>query len=208
EAARGAAAWRRGWEAADVNGPPAAPAHRTIHDEGAARVMNSPMCALLAAAVTVASADPVPSPTAAAASPAARSADDRLRRIQERREALEREVARLRGQEKTLLGDVERLGLEVRLRTEGLKAVRLVLERANREMDATVTRSRDLERSLAAARPVLAARARALFKLGDLSYVRLLLSVDHPSDFFRGYRFVSTLAHRDRERLSAFRSDL
>ncbi len=58
------------------------------------------------------------------------------------------------------------------------------------------------------ARPLLAAHARALYKLGELSYLRLLLSVDRPSDFFRGYRFVSALARRDNERMAGFRADL
>jgi murein hydrolase activator len=38
--------------------------------------------------------------------------------------------------------------------------------------------------------------------------VRLLLSIDKPSDFFRGYRFVSTLARNDNARVAAFRRDL
>jgi septal ring factor EnvC (AmiA/AmiB activator) len=41
-----------------------------------------------------------------------------------------------------------------------------------------------------------------------MSYLRLLLSIDRPSDFFRGYRFVTTLARRDNARVAAFRSDL
>jgi septal ring factor EnvC (AmiA/AmiB activator) len=67
---------------------------------------------------------------------------------------------------------------------------------------------RQLETSLAAARPTLAAHARALYKLGDMSYLRLLLSIDRPSDFFRGFRFITTLARRDNARVSAFRADL
>jgi septal ring factor EnvC (AmiA/AmiB activator) len=41
-----------------------------------------------------------------------------------------------------------------------------------------------------------------------MSYLRLLLSIDRPSDFFRGYRFITTLARRDNARVAAFRSDL
>lgn len=136
------------------------------------------------------------------------SLDERLLRVQERRRALEREVAGFKQQEKSLLGDVERLELEVRLRSEQLQEVRLELARTNAALDATVKRLREIERSIAESRPVLAARARALYKLGELSYVRLLLSVDRPSDIFRGYRFVTTLARRDGERFSAFRRDL
>jgi len=158
-------------------------------------------------ALTVAAAAQSPDPTEAL-QPAATSGDERLRKVQERREALEREVARLRREEKSLLGEVERLELEVRLRGEQLRETQLLLQRTNAQLDATVRRARGLERSLAAERPVLAARARALYKLGEVSYLRLLLSVDRPSDIFRGYGFVTALARRDNQRIAAFRNDL
>ncbi len=134
--------------------------------------------------------------------------EERLRRVQDRRGALEQELQRLRGEEKSLLGEVEQLEVELRLRTEELREIQLTLRRTQAELDAIVESVRQLEERLAAARPVLAAHARALYKLGELSYMRLLLSVDRPSDFFRGYRFVTTLARRDRARVAAFRTDL
>ena len=134
--------------------------------------------------------------------------EERLLRVQERRAALEEELQRLRGEERSLLGEVEQLEVELRLRTTELREIRLTLRRTQAELDATVERVDQLEERLAAARPALAAHARALYKLGELSYARLLLSVDRPSDFFRGYRFVTTLARHDRERVAVFRSDL
>ena len=136
------------------------------------------------------------------------SDEQRLRQVQERRAALEQELKRLRGEEKSLLGEVEQLEVELRLRTEELRETRLTLRRTQSELDAAVESVRELDARLAAARPALAAHARALYKLGELSYMRLLLAVDHPSDFFRGYRFVATLARRDRERVATFRVDL
>lgn len=160
----------------------------------------------LYAAATAApqSASPAPSPSAVPQAPR----DDRLARVRERRAALERDLARLRGEERTLLGEVERLELEVRARAEQLRETQLVLEQTNKEMDQTVRRLRELEESIARARPVLAARARSLYKLGELSYLRLLLSVERPSDMFRGYRLVTALARRDRERIAGFRADV
>ena len=114
--------------------------------------------------------------------PRARAVSDaeRLKKVQERREALERELARMRGEEKSLLGEVERLELELRLRSEELTEIQITLQRTRAQLDATVARVSQLEKSLAEARPVLARHARALYKLGDLCYVRLLLSVDRP----------------------------
>ena len=167
--------------------------------------------ALSAAASGVAAqAPPSSAPAAPALSPSSRAADGdaRLQRIRTRKDALARDLAKLRGQEKSLLGDVERLELEVRLRGEQLRETQVVLLRTNEQMEQSGRRLRELEASLAAARPALAARARALYKLGELSYLRLLLSVERPSDAIRGYRFVSALARRDKERIADFRADL
>jgi septal ring factor EnvC (AmiA/AmiB activator) len=131
---------------------------------------------------------------------------DRLRLVQQRRAGLEREVNRLRGQEKTLLGQVEQLDLEVALRAEQLRENQLVLQRTNAELDATIARAGGLETELARLRPQLRERARALYKLGELSYLRLLLSLEDTSDLMRGYRFVTTLARRDRDRFAEFKT--
>ena len=159
----------------------------------------------LATAPQEAPAAIAPAPPAAAP---ASTDEERLAKVRERRAALEQELARLRGEEKSLLGEVEQLELELRLRTEELTEIQITLKRTRARLDATVARVRQLETSLAAARPALAAHARALYKLGDMSYLRLLLSIDRPSDFFRGYRFVTTLARRDNAHVAAFRSDL
>ena len=160
-----------------------------------------------------AAAQSPPEPTVAppaSTEPAAPVRDDdaALRRVQERKTAIERELQRLRGQERSLLGEVERLELEVRLRTEELREAQAVLQKANAQLEATSREVRALEKNIAEARPVLAARARALYKIGDLSYLRILLSVDRPSDIFRGYRLVTTVARRDNQRIARFRADL
>jgi len=165
----------------------------------------------LAATASAQTASPPPLPEGASEAPAApgrEPPDDRLHRVEERRQALEREVAQLRSEEKSLLGEVERLELEVRLRGERLREIQILLQRTNAQLDATLGRTRELTRSLDQARPVLAARARALYKLGEVSYLRLMLSVERPSDIMRGYRFVTALARRDNERIAAFRADI
>jgi septal ring factor EnvC (AmiA/AmiB activator) len=149
---------------------------------------------------------PSPLPSAPAA-PASR-VDERLLKVKQRRLSLEKEVEKLRREAKSLLGEVERLELEVRLRSEQLREVQIVLQKTSEQMDDTLRRLKALTKSIDEARPVLAARARALYKLGELSYLRLLLSVDRPSDILRGYRFVTALARRDNQRIAAFRADV
>jgi murein hydrolase activator len=136
------------------------------------------------------------------------TADQRLKQVRDRKESLARELARLRSQERSLLGDVERLEIEVRLRGEELRETQITLQKTQAQMDDTLKQVNKLEAGLAESRPQLAAHARALYKLGELSYLRLLLSVDRPADLFRGYRFVTALARRDNARIERFRSDL
>jgi septal ring factor EnvC (AmiA/AmiB activator) len=159
-------------------------------------------------AATLLAAVAIAAGIAAAGPPESPPRDERLRKIQERRKALEQDLARLRGQEKSLLGEVERLEVEVRLRAEELREIQIGLQRTQEQMDATVRRVKELEAQVERERPVLAARARALYKLGELSYLRLLLSVERPTDIFRGYRFVTALARRDNQRIAAFRAGL
>ncbi len=162
--------------------------------------MSATALVVLLAALAQDPAAPAPVPTA--------TDQQRLDRVRDRRAALEKELARMRGEEKSLLGEVEQLELELRLRSDELTEIQLTLRKTRAELDAAVARVARLELSLASARPALAAHARALYKLGDMSYLRLLLSIDKPSDFFRGYRFVSTLARNDNARVAAFRRDL
>ena len=162
---------------------------------------------LLALAGAPQETPPAPPAAVPGAAPAA-SDEDRLKRVQERRAVLEQELRRMRGEEKSLLGEVERLELELSLRSEELTEIQITLRRTRAALDATVTRVNQLEASLAEARPALARHARALYKLGDMSYLRLLLSIDRPADFFRGYRLITTLARRDNARVASFRSDL
>jgi septal ring factor EnvC (AmiA/AmiB activator) len=151
---------------------------------------------------------PAPPPATADVRAGTPDSEARLAKVRERRATLEQELQRLRGEEKSVLGEVDQLELELRLRTEELTEIQLRLQRTRAQLDATVARVRQLETSLAAARPALAAHARALYKLGDMSYVRLLLSIDRPSDFFRGLRLITTLARRDNARVAGFRADL
>jgi len=140
--------------------------------------------ALLVVALLAAPQEPPaaqPTPTASASpqpAPAPATDDDRLRKVQERRAALEQELKKMRGEEKSLLGEVEQLELELQLRSDELVEIQISLKRTRAQLDATVLRVKQLETSLAEARPALARHARALYKLGDTSYLRLLLSID------------------------------
>jgi septal ring factor EnvC (AmiA/AmiB activator) len=95
----------------------------------------------------------------------------------------------------------------MRVATEELELVKLRLERAYREMDENLARIQALEKSIAELQPFLESRSRSLYKLGRLSYVRLLLSVEKPSELTRAYRYVSRLAREDAVKMNRFLED-
>ena len=172
----------------------------------------APLLLALASLALVAAAQEPASPTAtppgSPPAPPPATDEERLHKMQERRLALEQELKRMRGEEKSLLGEVDQLELELQLRSDELAFIQISLKRTRAQLDQAVVRVRQLETSLNEARPALARHARALYKLGDMSYLRLLLSIDRPSDFFRGYRLITTLARRDNARVAQFRADL
>ncbi|MBN2371322.1 MAG: peptidoglycan DD-metalloendopeptidase family protein [Vicinamibacteria bacterium] len=162
------------------------------------------------AAITLMLAAAAPSDGSQKAPPASlvASIDARIEKVKQRRIALENEINRLQNEEKGLLREIERLDLAVRLRGTELRELRLVFERANLDLDRTLRRVREIESDLDQARPLVVARARALYKLGRLSYLRLLLSVERPAAILEGFRYVTALARKDNERIAKFRRDL
>jgi murein hydrolase activator len=139
---------------------------------------------------------------------------ERLARESEKLELLNGKLSSLRSEldglgkkETSLLGELHRLELEIRVADEELELAKLKLDRGYREMDENLKRIEALEKSIDELRPFLQSRARSLYKLGRLSYVRLLLSVEKPSELTRAYRYISRLAREDTDRMNRFLED-
>jgi septal ring factor EnvC (AmiA/AmiB activator) len=124
----------------------------------------------------------------------------RLRELRGELESLDR-----RGT--SLLGELQRLELQIQVAGEELELLKLELERGYREMDENLERVQALEASIAELEPFLESRAKSLYKLGRLSYVRLLLSVEKPSELTRAYRYISRLAREDALKMGRYLED-
>ncbi len=120
---------------------------------------------------------------------------------------LRRELESLDRREASLLGELHRLDLQIRVATDELELLKLSLDRGYREMDENLKRIEVLEKSIDELKPYLQSRTRSLYKLGRLSYVRLLLSVEKPSELTRAYRYISRLAREDAEKMRLFLED-
>jgi septal ring factor EnvC (AmiA/AmiB activator) len=131
----------------------------------------------------------------------------KLELLTQRLDSLKKDLASLDQKQTTLLGELHRLDIEIRLAREQLDLIKLQLERGYRQIDTLLKRIQTLEASIQELRPYLKSRSVSLYKLGRLSYVRLLLSVEEPSELTRAYRYVSRLARGDGEKISRFLTD-
>ena len=121
--------------------------------------------------------------------------------------SLENELASLDTQQTTLLGELHRLDIQIRVSGEELELLELQLKRGYREIDENLKRIQALEASIAELRPYLEGRSVSLYKLGRVGYVRMLLSVEQPSELTRAYRYISRLAREDAKKMTRFLED-
>jgi septal ring factor EnvC (AmiA/AmiB activator) len=131
----------------------------------------------------------------------------KLQVLNDKLASLGKELGSLDEKQTTLLGELHRLEVQIRYTSQELELLRLELDRGYREVDELLKQIQALEASIQQLRPYLSSRSTSLYKLGRLSYVRLLLSVEEPSELTRAYRYVSRLARADGQKISRFLSD-
>jgi septal ring factor EnvC (AmiA/AmiB activator) len=129
-------------------------------------------------------------------------------RANERLISLQREADALAKQQRSLLGDLRRLEVERDLRREQLRQVEGDARKVKLELGNAGNQIAELEEQTEASRPLLAARAVELYKLGSAGYVRLLLNVSDLKEVGRAYRMVAAVAATDRHRAEQHRQNL
>ena len=131
--------------------------------------------------------------------------DARLAAIREEIGRLETELARLDRREEGLLGEIERLGAEVRLRGAELREVQVRLEGVNQaladrhsEVDRLVSSQEDRRR-------YLAFRLREMYKEGPQRSLRRLVAGEAIESYLTGLRYAAYLSERDGRILQEYR---
>jgi septal ring factor EnvC (AmiA/AmiB activator) len=127
--------------------------------------------------------------------------------LNEKLQSLQSELEKLGDTQTTLLGELHKLDIQIRVATEELDLLQLQLKRGYREIDDNLQRIQALEDEIESLKPYLSRRSVSLYKLGRLSYVRLLLSVEEPSELTRAYRYISRLARQDATKMRRYLDD-
>ncbi len=132
----------------------------------------------------------------------------KLARIRERREAVEREILKLQSQTESTLRELDSIDLDLRLAAHQFDEAGLQFNETTRRLDATIRDVQATRDGIEATRPRVLKSLTALSKLGELSYARLLFSLDDPSDILRGFRYVSRIASADGDQIKQFKTSL
>jgi len=127
--------------------------------------------------------------------------------LNEKLATLKDELEHLDSKQTTILGELHRLDIQIRVAGDELELLGLQLKRGYREIDENLQRIQALEASIAELRPYLEQRSVSLYKLGRVGYVRMLLSVEQPSELTQAYRYISRLAREDAKKMTRFLED-
>jgi len=136
------------------------------------------------------------------------SEKQRLERVQREIEKLQTSLATGTTEESTLLGELQRLDLQLALHRRQLLFLRSELGRCQRQILETSRQAREVQADLLVTRRVLTARLRALYVTGPPAFERILLTAQRPLEVMEAYRYASLAAQSDGLRADSYRSTL
>jgi len=132
----------------------------------------------------------------------------------ERLDTMQAEIARLtaelealRGQELGVLGELERVGAELRLRETQVREASARLEEVTVAIDRHDSNLARLDEAQEERRAYLAFRLREMYKAGSHQLLQRLLAGEQTDTFWDGLSYASLLSARDSRVLAAYRTD-
>lgn len=125
--------------------------------------------------------------------------DPRIEAAAARVRTLQDELQRLSGERESVVRAFEAADVELALRREQLEVLAGREELLAADIRRQEARVGELETTLTDARETLRLRAVSLYRIGPLSYNRLLLSADSAQDALVAYQLITFLTARDRD---------
>ena len=129
----------------------------------------------------------------------------RLDGIRSETARLKQELDTLKQQERGVLGEVERLGAELRLRSSEMESVELELDQLRVNMSSLSDKLAELDEFQEERKRYLAFRIRELYRSGPDDAIRRLLGGDEVEQFWNGLRYTSLLSTQDSRMLAEYR---
>lgn len=132
-------------------------------------------------------------------------AREQLQRLERQVGELERRLEGLGERRAGLVEEFEAADVRLALSRRHLRVVRLRLDAITRDARERRAEVERLDLGLGRARDQLARRVVALYRMGPLSYSRVLLAADTADEVLAGYQLVTRLAAQDRSMVASVR---
>ena len=132
----------------------------------------------------------------------------RLEELRERISEVKAKIGRFEREERGILKELGEMDLQLKLKNLEVQKLDSELQINEEEIKKTTFRIETLEKEIATLKAYIAQMLVNLYKLGRLSYLRVLLSLQSPADFLRGYKYISILSEKDRQRLYQFKMNV
>jgi septal ring factor EnvC (AmiA/AmiB activator) len=132
---------------------------------------------------------------------------ERLQSLHAEIAKMQRELDALRGRERGVLGELERLDAELRLRETEAREAAVRLEKVESVIEGHDVNLARLDAAQAERRAYLAFRLREIYKAGESRMLQRVLAGDESESYWDGLSYASFLSERDARVLEAFHGD-
>ena len=130
----------------------------------------------------------------------------KLERVRAEIERLQAILAKTRTEEKGLLGELQRMDLDLALHRRQLSYLGTELAHCRAEIREASRNVEETRRRLEGRRRAMAERMRSLYVAGPLSFERVVLTASSPAEVVTAYRWATRSTLSDRSRVAEYRS--
>jgi len=130
----------------------------------------------------------------------------KLERVREEMDRLQAILNKTRTETKSVLGELQRMDLELALHRRQIILLGGELRRCRSDIEQATLGLKESRRRLESSRQELAARMRAMYRRGPLQFERVLLATGDPAEVVSAYRMASRASLSDQSRIGQFRA--
>jgi murein hydrolase activator len=129
----------------------------------------------------------------------------KLERVRQEMQRVQSILEKTRHEEKSVLGELQRMDLELTLHRQEIGILARQLTQCGAEMREAEQRLEESRSRLDASERDLAARMRAMYRRGAWDFERVLLTANHPAEVVSAYRLAARAALTDQNRIGLYR---
>ena len=129
----------------------------------------------------------------------------KLERVRQEMDRLQSILEKTRTDTKSVLGELQRMDLELALHRRQILFLGGELRRCRSDIEQASPNLEESRRRLDTSREELASRIRAMYRRGPLQFERVLLATGDPAEVVSAYRMASRAALSDQARIGQYR---